>query len=105
MLAPGSKRLGFCPSCGGCRKSQTAAHLVDHVIPNAPVRRWVLSLPIPLRALPASQPGLAALVLQGVQRVVMHHPLFRWPVADSLHFGGGSCCVMQRPPTQKWSAR
>jgi hypothetical protein len=31
--------------------SQTAAHLVDHVIPHAPVRQWVLSLPIPLRLL------------------------------------------------------
>jgi hypothetical protein len=37
--------------------SQTAAHLVDHVIPHVPVRRWVLSLPIPLRVLPAAQPG------------------------------------------------
>jgi len=27
--------------------SQTAAHLVDHVIPQVPVRQWVL--PIPLR--------------------------------------------------------
>ena len=29
--------------------SQTAAHLVEHVIPQVPVRQWVLSLPIPLR--------------------------------------------------------
>jgi hypothetical protein len=29
--------------------SQTAVHLVDHVIPHVPVRQWVLSLPIPLR--------------------------------------------------------
>jgi len=27
------KRRGFCPSCGTRRMSQTAAHLVDHVIP------------------------------------------------------------------------
>ena len=31
--------------------SQTAAHQVEHVIPRVPVRRWVLSLPIPLRLL------------------------------------------------------
>jgi hypothetical protein len=31
--------------------SQTAAHRVDHVIPQVPVRQWVLSLPIPLRLL------------------------------------------------------
>jgi len=41
--------------------SQTAAHLVDHVIPQVPVRQWVLSLPIPLRLLLAAQPELVLL--------------------------------------------
>ena len=31
--------------------AQTAAHLVDHVIPYVPLRQWVLSMPIPLRLL------------------------------------------------------
>jgi hypothetical protein len=38
--------------------SQTAAHLVDHVIPHVPMLQGVLSLPIPLRVLLAAQPGL-----------------------------------------------
>ena len=46
--------------------SQTAAHLVDHDITHVPVRQWVLSLPIPLRLLPAAQPELVTLVLQVV---------------------------------------
>jgi hypothetical protein len=50
--------------------SQTAAHLVDHAIPHVPVRQWVLSLPIPLRLLPAAQPELVTPVLQVVQRVL-----------------------------------
>jgi Transposase zinc-binding domain len=37
LLAFSRKRRGFCPSCGARRMSQTAAHLVDHVIPHAPV--------------------------------------------------------------------
>jgi hypothetical protein len=45
------KRRGFCPSCGGRRMAQTAAHLVDHILPRVPVRQGVLSLPIPLRYL------------------------------------------------------
>ncbi|TXH62123.1 MAG: IS91 family transposase, partial [Burkholderiaceae bacterium] len=53
--------------------SQTAAHLVDHVIPHVPVRQWVLSLPIPLRVLLAAQPELVTPVLQVVQRVVTRH--------------------------------
>ncbi|MFN9744547.1 MAG: transposase zinc-binding domain-containing protein [Betaproteobacteria bacterium] len=38
LLAFSCKRRGFCPSCGARRMSQTAAHLVDHVIPHVPVR-------------------------------------------------------------------
>ena len=48
--------------------AQTAAHLVDHVIPHVPVRQWVLSLPIPLRLLLAAQPLLVTPVLQVVHR-------------------------------------
>ena len=44
--------------------AQTAAHLVDHVIPHVPVRQWVLSLPIPLRVLLAAQPELVTPVPQ-----------------------------------------
>jgi len=46
--------------------SQTAAHLVDHVIPHLPMRQWVLSLPIPLRLLLAAQPELVTPVLPRV---------------------------------------
>ncbi len=55
LVAFSCKRRGFCPSCGARRMSQTAAHLVEHVIPRVPVRQWVLSLPIPLRLLLAAQ--------------------------------------------------
>ncbi len=55
--------------------SQTAAHLVDHVIPHVPVRQWVLPLPIPLRVLLAAQPELVTSVLQVVQRLLTRHLL------------------------------
>ncbi len=64
------KRRGFCASCRARRMAQTAAHLVDHVIPPVAVRRWVLSLPIPLRLLLAAQPQLVTPVLQVVHRVL-----------------------------------
>ena len=67
------------PSCGARRMAQTAAHLVDHVIPHVPVRQWVLiwvmSLPIPLRLLLAAQPKLVTPVLQVVHRVITRHLL------------------------------
>ena len=37
LLAFSCKRRGFCPSCGARRMSQSAAHLVEHVIPRVPV--------------------------------------------------------------------
>jgi hypothetical protein len=39
-----------------------AAHLVDRVLPNVPIRQWVLSLPWELRGLAASRPGLLGAV-------------------------------------------
>ena len=59
--------------------AQTAAHLLDHVIPHVPVRHWVrvwqLRLPIPLRLLLAAQPKLVTPVLQVVHRVITRHLL------------------------------
>jgi hypothetical protein len=54
------KRRGFCPSCAGRRMAQTAAHLVECVIPWVPTRQWVVSVPIPLRYWMASSKELTA---------------------------------------------
>jgi hypothetical protein len=34
------KGRGFCPSCGGRRMTESAARLVDEVLPRVPVRQW-----------------------------------------------------------------
>ena len=40
------KGRAVCPSCGGRRMAERAAHLVDHVLPaDVPVRQWALSVP------------------------------------------------------------
>ena len=75
LVAFSCKRRGFCPSCDARRMAQTAAHLVDHVIPHVLVRQWVLSLPIPLRLLLAARPLLVTPVLQVVHRVITRHLL------------------------------
>jgi hypothetical protein len=75
--------------------SQTAAHLVDHVIPYVPVGQWVLSLPIPLRLLLAAQPDLVTPVLRVVQRVIARHLLDAAGLAsDEGH--GGAVTLIQR---------
>ena len=75
LVAFSCKRRGFCPACGARRMAQTAAHLVDHVIPAVPVRQWVLSLPIPLRLVLAAQPQWLTPVLRVVHRVIRRHLL------------------------------
>jgi len=48
--------------------AETAAHLVEQVIPRVPVRQWVVAFPIPLRHLFATQPHLRSPVLQVIHR-------------------------------------
>jgi hypothetical protein len=62
LLAFSCKRRGFCPSCAGRRMAQTAAHLVECVIPWVPTRQWVVSVPIPLRYWMAASQELTAQV-------------------------------------------
>ncbi len=63
LLLPFScKRRGFCPSCAARRMAQTAAHLVECVIPWVPTRQWVVSVPIPLRYWMAASQELTAQV-------------------------------------------
>ena len=49
LVAFSCKGRGVCPSCNARRMAETAAHLVDHVLPPVPVRQWVLSVPKRLR--------------------------------------------------------
>ena len=56
--------------CGARRMAESAAHLVDQVVPRVPVRQWVLSFPIPLRILFAAHPELLAPVLRIIHRVI-----------------------------------
>src|SRR6267143_2132011 len=63
LLLPFScKRRGFCPSCAARRMAQTAAHLVECVLPWVPTRQWVVSVPIPLRYWMAASQDLTAQV-------------------------------------------
>jgi hypothetical protein len=65
------KGRGFCPSCGGRRMTERAAHLVDEVLPPVPVRQWVLTLPYRLRYLLAWDHGLSRAVLAVYVRVLL----------------------------------
>jgi len=51
VIALSCKGRAFCPSCLGRRMAQTAANLIDHVLPqDVALRQWVLTFPFELRA-------------------------------------------------------
>ncbi len=76
------KGRGFCPSCGGRRMADTAAHLVDRVFPHVPVRQWVLSMPFTLRYLLAYDAKLVTDVLQ-----IFAHTVFTSLLHRGQEFG------------------
>src|SRR5499433_2103768 len=74
LLVPFScKRRGFCPSCAGRRMAQTAAHLVEQVIPWVPTRQWVVSVPLPLRYWMVSSQNLTATVHTIMRTTIGQH--------------------------------
>jgi len=53
--------------------AESAALLVDEVLPHKPMRQWVLSVPFPLRFLFASQPKIMGKALGIVYRTLATH--------------------------------
>ncbi len=89
LVAFSCKGRGFCPSCGGRRMADTAAHLVDRVLPEVPVRQWVLTLPYPLRYRCAWNARLTSEVLRCFLRAVFADTRRR--AKRDLGVRGGAC--------------
>jgi len=70
LVAFSCKTRSLCPSCGARRMSDTAAHLVDRVFHEVPVRQYVLSLPFALRTRLAFDQTLCSEVLRIFMRCV-----------------------------------
>jgi ribosomal protein S27E len=73
LVAFSCKKRGFCPSCGARRMAETAALLADEVLPERPLRQWVLSLPHALRFLLAANPAALTQVLGVVYRTIARY--------------------------------
>ena len=64
--------------------AETAADLVDNIIPQVPVRQWVLSFPIPLRSLFAVHAELITPVLRVLHRAIHVHLIKQTGVHESV---------------------
>ena len=90
------KARACCPSCGGRRMAERAAHRRDHVLPAVPVRQWVLTFPHRLRYRLAWNHDLCrAVVGVGVRAVVgfLRHRAREAGAADGR---GGAVAIVQR---------
>ncbi len=67
------KGRGFCPSCGGRRMPERAAHLVDHLWPEVPVRQGGLTLSPRIRYVLAWRHDLCTAVAGVLFRAVQRH--------------------------------
>ena len=66
LVAFSCKRRGVCASCGGRRMAETAARLVEGVLPDVGLRQWVLTVPWELRLPMARDPTLYTKVSQAL---------------------------------------
>ncbi len=71
LVAFSCKGRGFCPSCCGRRMCELAAHLVDGVFGDVPIRQWVLTLPHRLRYKLAYDHSLCRAVLAVFVRALL----------------------------------
>ena len=95
LVAFSCKRRGFCPSCGARRMAETAALLVDDVLPHKPIRQWVLSLPYSLRFLLSNSPQVMSSVLGIVNRAISTH-LIKKAGFKAIQAQTGAVTLIQR---------
>ena len=67
------KKRGFCASCGAKRKSETAVHLIDNVLPNVAFRQWVTTFPYALRFWLAASRKLVGKVHQLITSMITRY--------------------------------
>lgn len=95
LVAFSCRGRGVCPSCTTRRMNDSAAHLVDRVIPRVPVRQWVITFPRRIRWHLAHDPKLAAEAMTACIRVV-----FAWQRRRARALGVDFCA-----PKRSQSAR
>jgi len=96
LVAFSCKRRGFCPSCGGRRMVDSAAHLVDRVLPSIPIRQWVLAFPHPLRLLYSTHPQAMSRTLSIVLRAVETHLIRKAGLTLASSARSGAITFIQR---------
>jgi hypothetical protein len=96
LVAFSCKKRGFCPSCCGRRMAQTAANLIDHVLPPVPLRQLVLTMPFELRRRLAYDGPLLGAVSRVFMRSVLEWYRRRMEAEGAMDGRSGAVLVIQR---------
>ena len=100
LVAFSCKGRSLCPACGVRRMADGAAHLVDRVLPDVPVRQWVLSLPHAVRFAIAFDATLCGqvhgLFIRAVQRFYRHAAKAYVDLDSVQHAHPGAVTCIQR---------
>ncbi|MDP6472606.1 MAG: transposase zinc-binding domain-containing protein, partial [Pseudomonadales bacterium] len=96
LVAFSCKRRGFCPCCGGRRMAETSAHLIDRVLPEIPIRQWVLSFPWPLRLLYSTRPETLSRTLGIVNRAIESYLIRKTGLTRKQGARSGAVTFIQR---------
>jgi hypothetical protein len=86
LVAFSCKRRGFCPGCLGRRMSDGAVHLVQDVLPEAPVRHWVCTFPWGVRSVLGYDRALCREAVSGFMKELSRS--LRHRAKDALGLGG-----------------
>ena len=100
LVAFSCKKRGFRPSCGARRMTETAALLAEGVLPERPLRQWVLSLPHALRFLLAGDPEALTLVLAVMYRTISRHLIDQVGLTRATGATGGVA-----PPARRYTLK
>ena len=96
IVAYSCKGRTICPSCTGRRTADTAKHLIEEVIPEVPVRQWVLSMPYAYRFLLARRPEFLRKALAIFHRAINQHYIKKAKVLNLKNPKVGAITVIQR---------
>ena len=96
LVAFSCKGRAFCPSCLGRRMAQSAANLVDHVLPKTPLRQFVITFPFEVRARLAYDGKLLGAVTRIAIDSVLGFYKRRMRDVDGVVGQSGAVSVVQR---------
>lgn len=96
LVAFSCKRRGVCPSCNARRMCDSAALITDRVLPQVPVRQWVLSVPFEPRLLLARNPRALSAVGRLFVREISHWQREQAGLSGIRDARTGAICFPQR---------